>query len=148
MSTKPWPIQPAVFAIMDYWTFDGWFALQKRLKEQGSPALKKTVFPGIELRLAAPMKGRLNAHVLFSNEIDKQALLDFKSALRIELINRPLSNQALIDLAKQTGADKLAKHGFIKTEVDTDDGKALLAGAVIAEINPDSYKEAIAKVSK
>lgn len=23
--------EPAVFAIMDYWTFDGWFALKKRL---------------------------------------------------------------------------------------------------------------------
>lgn len=27
--------EPAVFAIMDYWTFDGWFALKKRLKEEG-----------------------------------------------------------------------------------------------------------------
>ena len=25
--------KPAVFAIMDYWNFDGWFALQKRLKD-------------------------------------------------------------------------------------------------------------------
>lgn len=138
--------QPAVFAFMDYWTFDGWFALQKRLKEQGAPTLKKTIFPGIELRLAAPMKGRLNAHVLFSNEISEQALLDFKSALRIELISRPLSNQALIDLAKQAGVDKLKKHGFVKAEIDADDEKALLAGAVIAEINPDSYRDAIAKV--
>lgn len=140
--------EPAVFAIMDYWTFDGWFALQKRIKEQDAPALKKIVFPGIELRLAAPMKGRLNAHVLFSNEIGEQDLLDFKSALRIELINRPLSNQALIDLARQTGEDKLVKHGFTKAVVSVDDEKALLAGAVIAEVNPDSYKEAIAKVPK
>ena len=26
--------QPDVFAIMDYWTFDGWFLLQQRLKSQ------------------------------------------------------------------------------------------------------------------
>jgi hypothetical protein len=25
---------PAVFAIMDYWTFDGWFALQHRLRDR------------------------------------------------------------------------------------------------------------------
>lgn len=137
---------PAVFAIMDYWTFDGWFALRRRLKEQGAPVLNRTVFPGIELRLAAPMKGRLNAHVLFSDEIDEQSLLDFKSALNIELINRPLSNPALIALARQIGEDKLKSHGFTKAEVDSSDERALLAGAVIAEINPDSYRDAIAKV--
>lgn len=140
--------QPAVFAIMDYWTFDGWFALQRRLKEPGAPLLNKKVFPGIELRLAASMKGRLNAHVLFSDEIEEQALLDFKSALRVELVNRPLSNRALIDLARQVGEDKLDVHGFVKAEIDASDDKALLAGAVIAEINPESYKDAIAKVQK
>lgn len=137
---------PAVFAIMDYWTFDGWFALQKRLKEHDAPRLTKKVFPGIELRLSAPMKGRLNAHVLFSDEIEEQSLLDFKSALKIELINRPLSNPALIELARYVGEDKLKVHGFVKTEIGRDDEKALLAGAVIAEVNPDSYRDAIAKV--
>ena len=48
--------EPEVFAIMDYWTFDGWFKLQNRLKEPYSPKLEKTVFPGIELRLVAPME--------------------------------------------------------------------------------------------
>lgn len=138
--------KPVVFAIMDYWTFDGWFALQKRLKEHGAPVLNKKVFPGIELRLAAPMKGRLNAHVLFSDEIEDQSLLDFKSTMRIELINRPLSNPALIELARHVGEDKLKVHGFTKTEIDTSAEKALLAGAMIAEINPDSYREAISKV--
>jgi ABC-type lipoprotein export system ATPase subunit len=138
--------EPAVYAIMDYWTFDGWFALKRRLKEPGAPELKKMVFPGIELRLAAPMKGRLNAHVLFSNEIEDQALLDFKSALRIELVNRPLSNPALIELARQVGEDKLKIHSFTKNEVDSSDERALLAGSIIAEINPDSYKDAISKV--
>ncbi|WP_199153353.1 TrlF family AAA-like ATPase [Chromobacterium sp. ASV23] len=138
--------EPAVFAIMDYWTFDGWLALRKRLKDEGAPVLKKLVLPGIELRLAAPMKGRLNAHVLFSNEVEEQVLLDFKSALRIELIDRPLSESALRELARQVGEDKLKHHGFKKAEVDASDEKALLAGAVIAEINADSYREAIRKV--
>ena len=52
--------EPEVFAIMDYWTFDGWFALKRRLAQPGAPKLLKKVFPGIELRLMAPMAGRLN----------------------------------------------------------------------------------------
>ena len=79
-----------VFAIMDYWTFDGWFKLQNRLKEPDSPKLEKTVFPGIELRLVAPMDGRLNAHVIFSDEIEEQSILDFSYELKIELFYRPI----------------------------------------------------------
>ena len=140
--------EPAVFAIMDYWTFDGWLALKARLMENDAPTLHKTVFPGIELRLAAPMKGRLNAHVLFSDEIEDQALLDFKQALTIELVNRPLSDSALIQLAREAGADKLKTHGFDKADVVASNETALLAGAVIAELNPDSYKSAISKVKQ
>lgn len=138
--------EPSVFAIMDYWTFDGWFALRRRLKDDDAPALKKLVLPGVELRLAAPMKGRLNAHVLFSNEVDDQVLRDFISALRIELVDRPLSESALRELARKAGEDKLRHHGFKKSEVDASDEKALLAGAMIAEVNADSYREAIRKV--
>lgn len=140
--------EPAVFVIMDYWTFDGWLALKRRLAEKGAPALNKKVFPGIELRLAAPMKGRLNAHVLFSDEIEDQALLDFKQALTLELVNRPLSNSALIETARTTNEDKLRVHGYGKAEVETNDEKALLAGSIIAEVNPDSYKNAISKVKQ
>ncbi|AGK49082.1 AAA domain protein [Burkholderia thailandensis MSMB121] len=138
--------EPAVFALMDYWTFDGWFALQRRLQEPDAPTLKKTVFPGIELRLAAPTHCRLNAHVLFSNEIDDQSLHDFKSALTIELVERPLSDAALVALARQVGADKLKHHGFDKSQVDQDDAVALRAGSTIAEINCESYKKAIRQV--
>lgn len=140
--------EPAVYALMDYWTFDGWFALKKRLKQSGSPGLTKTVFPGIELRLAAPTSCRLNAHVLFSDEVTDQVLHDFKSALHVEIINRPLSDSSLIDLARALNEDKLKVHGFRKTEIDKDDAQALFAGSTIAEINCDSYKEAIEKVPK
>ena len=64
--------EPEVFALMDYWTFDGWFALKHRLDQPDAPVLNKTVFPGIELRLMSPMKSRLNAHVLFSDKISDQ----------------------------------------------------------------------------
>jgi ABC-type lipoprotein export system ATPase subunit len=142
--------QPAVFALMDYWTFDGWFALKQRLKEAGAPQLNKTVFPGIELRLMAPMKtpnGRLNAHVLFSDEVPDQVLHDFKAALKIEVINKPLSDAWLKEYGRKVGKDILNKHGFDFDEVTSDDAVALLAGSMTAELNVDSYKTAIENVS-
>jgi ABC-type lipoprotein export system ATPase subunit len=138
--------EPAVFALMDYWTFDGWLALRRRLKEAGAPKLTKKVFPGIELRLMAPMAARLNAHVLFSDEVDDQVLQDFKAALTVEFVTRPLSDASLVLLARAVSEDKLMHHGFKKAEVDADAAVALLAGSTIAEINCDSYKNAIDKV--
>ena len=86
------------------------------------------------LRLMAPMNGRLNAHVLFSNKIDDQVLQDFKSALKVELIDRPLSNDALIKLARMVGKDKLEHHSFKNDEVDTDDDVALRAGSTMKDM--------------
>lgn len=137
---------PDVFALMDYWTFDGWFALKRRLAQPGAPKLLKKVFPGIELRLMAPMNGRLNAHVLFSDQIEDQMLLDFKAGLNIELVNRPLSNDALIALARRVGDDKLRHHGIKKADVDSNPDVALTAGSAIAELSCESYRTAISKV--
>lgn len=137
---------PDVFSLMDYWTFDGWFALKRRLAQPGAPKLLKKVFPGIELRLMAPMAGRLNAHVLFSDEIEDQMLLDFKAGLNVELVNRPLSNDALISLARMVGEDKLQHHGIKKADVDSNPDVALRAGSVIAELSCESYRTAISKV--
>ncbi len=138
--------EPTAFALMDYWTFGGWAALKTRLSQPDSPKLNKTVFPGIELRLMAPMNGRLNAHVIFSDSIEDQILQDFKSGLNVEIINRPLSDDALRALARIVGKDKLEHHGFSKPEVDSNDQTALHAGSIIAEISCDSYKEAIKKI--
>lgn len=135
--------EPAVFAIMDYWTFDGWFALKHRLDQPDAPALNKTVFPGIELRLVAPMEGRLNAHVIFSNEVDDQVLNDFKAELKVALIDRSLSEHSLIDLARRAGTDRIEVNGFKKSEVDSDDNIALRCGSTIAEITCESYKKAL-----
>jgi ABC-type lipoprotein export system ATPase subunit len=138
--------EPAVFAIMDYWTFEGWFALKRRLAQPEAPKLEKTVFPGIELRLVAPMDGRLNAHVLFSNEIDDQVLNDFRTALNVALIDRPLSDYSLKCLARHVGEDLLRQKGFSKENVDSIDDTALKAGSTIAEISCESYKQAIRNV--
>lgn len=134
---------PAVYAIQDYWHFDGWFALKRRLADAGAPTLEKTVFPGIELRIAAPMPGRLNAHVVFSNKIEDQLLRDFLSNLKLELTNQPVSDHALITYARGLNADKLKTHGFDKAEIAGDDALALKAGYVTAEVTVESYKAAV-----
>lgn len=138
--------EPEVFALMDYWTFNGWFALKYRLSQPDAPVLNKTVFPGIELRLVAPMEGRLNAHVIFSNEIDDQVLNDFKAELKVALIDRSLSEHSLIDLARRAGTDRIEVNGFKKSEVDNDDSIALRCGSTIAEITCESYKKALLSV--
>lgn len=138
--------EPAVFAIMDYWTFDGWFALKHRLSEVGAPSLKKTVFPGIELRLSAPTAKRLNAHVIFSETIPDHHLREFLSDLKLERTDRSLTKEALIDLARGTAEDMLVKKGHKKSAVDSDAEEALLAGYKLAEVKADSYKTAIKKV--
>ncbi|CAO3381383.1 TrlF family AAA-like ATPase [Azospirillum argentinense] len=135
--------EPAVYAIQDYWNFNGWFALKRRLAETGAPVLEKTVFPGIELRIAAPMRARLNAHVIFSDQIPDQLLRDFLSALKLEISGQPVSEHALIKYARAANTDKLRRHGFDKSRVMDDDQVALNAGYVVAEINVDSYKAAV-----
>ncbi|TBE93122.1 ABC transporter [Rhizobium leguminosarum] len=137
---------PAVYGFMDYWTFDGWFALQRRLSAPGAPTLDKIVFPGIELRLIAPFDGRLNAHVLFSDKIDDQVLVDFKSKLKLAFTDQPLSDFALRNYARAADADKLKLHHLDVERVKSDDAYALEAGCKIAEITAESYREAIASV--
>lgn len=137
---------PEVFVLMDYWTFDGWLALKKRLKEPGAPELKKTVFPGIELRLVSPTTYRLNAHVVFSNETSDQDLQDFKAKLQVEVINQPLSDECLVKLARKLQADILSKHGFKHEDVKSSEEIALQAGSAIADLTAESYKAAIAAV--
>ncbi len=137
---------PVVFALMDYWTFDGWLALKKRLKETGAPKLEKLVLPGIELRLVSPTTYRLNAHVIFSNEISDQDLFDFKGHLQLRLVNKPLSDEALRQLAKTADTDILKSHGTSKEKVKNDDNLALTIGSKLAEIATDSYQEAIKQV--
>ena len=135
--------EPAVFGLMDYWTFDGWSALKRRQAMPGTKKLEKVVFPGIELRLVAPVDGRLNAHVIFSDRTHDQVLENFKSTLRLALVNHPLSPWALQEYGRAADEDKLKHHGFDPARVKQDDNYAHLAGAHIAEITPESYQEAV-----
>lgn len=139
--------EPAVFALMDYWTFDGWLALKGRLSQAGAPRLYKTVFPGIELRLVSPTQYRLNAHVIFSDDVSDQDLSNFKSALRVALINQPLSDECLVRLAREKiGEDLIKKLGLDPGRVASDAAVALMAGSKTAVVTTESYKQAIENV--
>lgn len=135
--------EPAAFAIMDYWSFDGWIKLMDRLKDPEAPRLEKTVFPGIELRICTPTSVRLNAHAIFSNKIETQLLRDFRSTLKLEVTDRSLSDSSLADYARNTRNDKLKEFGTTQSELTENSDKALKVGSQIAEITRESYIAAI-----
>ena len=90
----------AAFGIMDYWTFDGYWALRDYLASTGK-TLGQAIFPGMELRIEAPVDYRLNIHVILSDSLSKQQLNDFRGALRLCIGkgDRPLSEESLIEYA-------------------------------------------------
>ncbi|MEI2719688.1 MAG: AAA family ATPase [Gemmatimonadales bacterium] len=130
----------AAFCIMDYWHFDGWFALRDYLTRTGQ-SLPKAVFPGIELRLEAPTDFRLNTHFLFDDTLSKQQLQDFHSQLNIGVVNRSPSREAFIQLAKEYDSGKLASHGYSLAD-RTDDAKMAKLGERTARITRDSWRKA------
>lgn len=130
----------AAFCIMDYWTFDGWFALRSYVTRHEA-SLSKSVFPGIELRLEAPTNFRLNTHFLFDETLSDQQLREFLSALKIGVISRTPSREAFIELGKTYDNGKLAKHGF-KPEDRGDDDQMARLGMMTAKITRDSWRVA------
>lgn len=98
------------FCIVDYWTFDGYNELVTHASN-GPTGLKKTVFPGIELRVESPCNYRLNVQVLLSDKLTLQQRVDFKSLLRLSN-ERPISDEALIDFASGLSRDVARIHGF------------------------------------
>jgi len=92
------------------------------------------------------MTGRLNAHVIFSDEIPDQFLRDFLSTLKLEITGQPVSDHALMTYARTLPADKLKLHGYDKAAVATTDSIALAAGYDTAEVTVDSYKAAVRAV--
>src|SRR5947209_12375323 len=95
----------AVFGIMDYWTFDGYLAIRDRLAARNL-TISKAIFPGMELRIEAPVDFRLNIQVVLSDCLSKQQLQDFKAALRISAIDRSLSDESLIAFARSLDVGK------------------------------------------
>lgn len=129
-----------VFVLMDYFTFDGWIALQKRLSMPNHPKLLKVVFPGIELRLASHKLPRLNAHVVFSDKITITELNDFKSRLTLDLVGKPLSDLSLIKYIRELPPSQLDS---IDGDIINNDLDALKASKQKAELTVQSWKEAV-----
>lgn len=71
-----------VFAVQDYWTFDWILELRKYLRDNPGE-LKKTVLPGMELRVECATDFRLNIHAIISDKVSDQELRDFRSELKI-----------------------------------------------------------------
>ncbi len=132
----------AAFGVMDYWTFDGYWALRDHIVSKGE-ALDKTVFPGMELRIEAPVNYRLNIHVILSDSLTKQQLQDFKGALRLRFGSegRPLSDESLIQFARTLGEDVAKKYGFTDQDLKVEE-KLLQLGCMTAKITRESLRDA------
>lgn len=131
----------ASFGIMDYWTFDGYWALREHLTSKGQE-LQKAVFPGMELRIEAPVDFRLNIQVVLSDSLSKQQLDDFKGALHVGgVIDRPLSDESLIAFARTLDESKAAEYDFSPQDLEVED-KLLQLGSKTAKITRESLKEA------
>lgn len=133
-----------VFCLMDYWTFDWYTELQDYLlKNPGE--LKKTIFPGMELRVECPVDYRLNIHCILSNKLSKQELIDFKSELYIRSIDKKLSDDSLIRFAKSLDESKAKKHGY-KNPDTLSSLELLQLGSKTAEITKDSLSKAFNQI--
>ena len=135
------------FGIMDYWTFDGYLALRAFQREHPGSACGKPLFPGMELRLEAPVDFRLNIHVILSDEVSPQTLSDFKASLKLRISGKQhsLSDEALILLAKWLDISKAELHGLSKDDLQSEEALYKL-GSMTAEITRDSFTEACKKV--
>lgn len=132
----------AVVAIVDYWTFDGYTRIRNYLESNPHDLDDgKLILPGMEVRIEAPVDYRLNMQVILSNELTDQDLQDFKNELKIRNINRRISYEALIQLARSFSPDKANSHGHPDYKEDV--SSALLLGSKTAEITKDSFENAL-----
>ncbi|MHA1882925.1 MAG: TrlF family AAA-like ATPase [Candidatus Thorarchaeota archaeon] len=136
----------AVYAFTDYWTFDGFLEFREFLASNDL-VCSKVVFPGIELRVEAPVDYRLNIQVICSDSLSNQQLRDFKSRLILRNLNRPLSREAIIEFAKTLDPSK-AKHHGAGDPSSLSDEELLLLGSMTVEITKSSLEAAIQALPK
>lgn len=133
-----------VFCLMDYWTFDWYLELVDYL-QQNPDELKKTIFPGMELRVESPTDYRLNIHVILSNMLSKQELIDFKGELYIRAIDKKLSDDSIMKFAKTLDESKARIHGYDNPE-SLNDELLFELGSKTIEITKDSLKKAFDQI--
>lgn len=134
----------AVYGFMDYWTFDGYIQFTDYLKRNNIKC-NKTIFPGMELRIEAPVDYRLNIHVILSDLLTYQQLEDFKSRLIVRSINRRISDESIVEFAKTLDASK-ARHNGYGDPKTLNLNQLWQLGASTIEITKESLKEAIKSV--
>jgi ABC-type lipoprotein export system ATPase subunit len=133
--------EPDVFVIMDYWTFDGYLAIKNYAEANPGILGNKVVIPGIEIRMeSSHPEQRLNVHFVLEPSLSEQRLMDFLGRLKLSLRNeeRGISNDCFIEWARELGTDKLQRHNFDKSKVDSDDQYALHVGRNTAEVTSSS----------
>lgn len=135
----------AAVAIMDYWTFDGFLALRQVLSDEPELAGTKLILPGIELRVASPVPYRLHVHALLSDKLTDTQLSEFKSCLRLQSLDRALSDESLVEFASTLADDVAERHGFREVNELSDDDLWRL-GSMTAEITSESLKKAKAEL--
>lgn len=134
----------AAFGIMDYWTFDGYWAVRDHLASQQQP-LDKAVFPGMEVRVEAPVEYKLNLQVILSDALTRQQLSDFKGTLRLGGLDRPISDECLIEFAQTLDPSVAAKYGLPSQPLS--EGELLELGSMTAKITRQSLEKAVYQVS-
>lgn len=137
--------EPDVYVIMDYWTFDGYAAIKKYVDKNPTELAGKRVFPGIELRVESSLKQRLNVHLVIDPFVSDQALIDVLSTLKISLKqgDRALSDDCLIQHARELGPDRLSKGSFDTVKLAQDRVYALHVGRETAMVTAESLREAL-----
>ena len=131
----------AVFCFMDYWTFEGYIQFKQFLVSKGIE-LSKTIFPGMELRVEAPVDYRLNIHVILSDSLSTQQLKDFQTKLKIGSLDRQISEEAIKEFAVSLDPSKAKHHGFTDPN-ELDEEQLLLLGSITVEITKESLKDAM-----
>jgi len=99
------------FAVMDYWTFEGFKELRRFIAANPNLSFHKALFPGMELRCEAQEAKRLNVHVLLSDELTDEQLNEFHAKLRLLVVDRPPSYEALCETATKLTPPQLRKAG-------------------------------------
>jgi hypothetical protein len=134
----------AVFCFTDYWTFDGYIQFINHLRDRNL-SCSKTIFPGMELRVEAPVDYRLNIQVILSDALTEEQLEDFKSSLRVRSISRRISDESIMAFARTLDASKAKIHGFDDPS-HLNDNDLLRLGMMTIEVTKSSLGAAIQAV--
>lgn len=126
-----------VFIVTDYFTLDGYFWLRDYVRAHPAMQFHKTLLPGVELRLIAPMPTRLNAQVVFDPSLSDDRLREFLDRLLIGYEKTPLSRSNVIAFARGLTPGQSPAVPADLTDANEDE-KLLWTGYEKIELDPPS----------